>query len=153
MKTTCRLPIVFFALVGLIRDQSAFAQVHAFEVKDAITMNRFSDLSETGSRRSALSSPDGKYFAVVTSKGNLETNTIESAISIFKAGDILGRLHHTSEGGNIRRVVCRLRSIPQGAVSESYSPVISSLRWSSDSHELYFLAATSNGRHRLYRAT
>jgi len=153
LKKTLRLTIVLFALVGLGRDQSALAQVHAFEVKDAITMNRFSDLSETGSPTSALSSPDGKYFAVVTSKGDLETNTIESAISIFKAGDILGRLHHTSEGGNIRRVVCRLSSIPQGAVSESYSPVISSLRWSSDSQDLYFLAATSNGRHRLYRAT
>jgi dipeptidyl aminopeptidase/acylaminoacyl peptidase len=145
--------LVLTVCAGLIANRDIEGQEHAFDVKDAITMNRFSDLSETGSGADALRSPDARYFAVVTSKGDLETNTIESSISIFKAADVLASLNHgITDGLHIRRVVCRLRAIPHGAVSVSYSAVISSLRWSSDSRELYFLATVSNGNHRLYRA-
>jgi dipeptidyl aminopeptidase/acylaminoacyl peptidase len=154
VKKTKSWILALTVLAGLVTERCLLGQEHAFGVKDAIAMNRFSDLSETGSGADALSSPDGKYFAVVTSKGDLQTNTIESALSIFKASDVLGKLNQTTaDRFQIRRVVCRLRSIPQGPVSVSYNPVISSLRWSSDSQELYFLGTISNGVHRLYRAS
>ena len=66
----------------------AYAQDQAFSVKDDIKMVRFSDPSALDKDAVAKFSPDGKYFAVVTSKGITEFNQIESTLSLFRADEI-----------------------------------------------------------------
>lgn len=71
----------------------ATPQDHAFTVKDDIAMVRFSDpASLPGIQGSDLvrRSPDGRHFAVVTTRGLLGDDRIESRLSIFDAEAVEG---------------------------------------------------------------
>jgi dipeptidyl aminopeptidase/acylaminoacyl peptidase len=122
-----------------------------FTVKDSIEMSRF----ERGDGGPSFS-PDKKYFAVVTSRGILRSDEIESTLWVFRADDVRKFLARDDAlQAPAPLVVARLAAIPRGDYDNSYEPVISndSLRWSRDSRTILFLGQDSKGKHQLYRAT
>src|SRR5580704_11494047 len=61
-----------------IRGSSTQNDILRFNVRDSIEMARFGRVDDE-----RLFSPDGKYFAVVTSRGDIEKNEVESTVWIF----------------------------------------------------------------------
>lgn len=120
---------------------------HPFTVKDSIEMARF---ERTGG--GPLFSPDKKYFVVVTSRGILESDKIESTIWLFdseQVSKVLGAQGISEVPPP--RVLARFAAIPQADYSDSYEPIISVVRWSRDSRDLLFLAQNCHGERQLYR--
>jgi dipeptidyl aminopeptidase/acylaminoacyl peptidase len=133
--------------------REAFAQRddHYFTVRDSIEMARF---EREGGEPSF--SPDKKYFAVVTSRGLLRSDEIESTLWVFRADDV--RKFLASDDALLApapQMIARRAAIPRGDYDNSYEPVIlnDSLRWSRDSTTILFLIQNSKGKHQLYRAT
>jgi dipeptidyl aminopeptidase/acylaminoacyl peptidase len=132
------------------------AQEHAFTVTDDIEMTRFSDplpVSSIAGTEIVHCSPDGKYFAVVTTRGLLESDEVESEISIFDSETASAFLESTASTRPPRpRVIATITSFPHHEEPIAYAPVIKDLRWSSDSSRIYFKGENLQGGYRLYRA-
>ena len=110
-----------------------------FTVRDSIRMTRLVDQvasREASSTRSvALFSPDGKQFALVLRKGNLELNINEYSLLVFQSADAF-----------------RL-PVPQTLVtlaSSSNGEAIKDVRWLNDSKTLVFLGERAHKRTQLY---
>jgi dipeptidyl aminopeptidase/acylaminoacyl peptidase len=130
------------------------AQDHAFSVKDDIEMIRFSDpLALPGSSEMAQRSPDGKHFAIVTTRGLLSTDRVESTIAIFDAGEVR-RLLESPKAAQppAPRTIATLTSFPHHEEPYAYAPVIKDMRWSPDSTRIYFRGEDLQGAYRLYEA-
>lgn len=118
-----------------------------FTVKDSIEMARF--------RRSGgdpLFSPDQKHFVVVTSRGIIKTNQVESTLWLFESEKV-GKFVTTPTIPNALqpRVLARFSAVPQADYSDSYEPIISDVSWLRDSKALLFLAQRPTGDRGLYR--
>ncbi|MEO8735828.1 MAG: hypothetical protein ABI380_04745 [Edaphobacter sp.] len=119
-----------------------------FSVKDDIAMARFSDPSgeETNLHADDTKySPDGIYVAIVTTKGLLASDEIESTISVFDLATVRRFLRETSSPAPNPRVVAVVTARPEEEQNIPYAPVIKDLRWSSDSGRLYFRGLNSLG--------
>jgi dipeptidyl aminopeptidase/acylaminoacyl peptidase len=130
----------------------SYAQDRAFAVRDDIAMVRFNDPSALVQDAAARFSPDGKNFAVVTSSGLITTDQIESTLSIFSSDDSEAYVSaSTAANAPLPQISVKFSAVLTGEQSDAYGAVITDLRWSEDSHGLYFLAGQPNGNHRLYR--
>ncbi len=128
------------------------SQEHAFSVKDDIAMVRFSEPSaDTNSpvSENARTSPDGKHIAVVTTQGLLDSDRIESTISVFDLDAINRFLNDAARPAPKPRVVATVRSYPHREQLEAFAPLIKDLLWSSDSTHLYFRAEMPEGGYQL----
>lgn len=129
------------------------AQEHAFSVKDDIAMVRFSDPSETEPGSSiAHPSPDGKHYAIVTTKGLLATDQVESDIVLFDRAGVEATLSEAAPSSR-PRIIARIISYPHEVRPDAYSPVIEDLRWNCAGECIYFRGEDPDGVWRLYRAT
>lgn len=99
-----------------------------------------------------LFSPDQNYFALVTSRGILASDEIESTLWLFSSERVRQYLRHKSASLPAPRVLARFRAVPQADYSDSYEPIISSVRWQSDSRTLLFLVQNLRGERQLYDA-
>lgn len=133
----------------------AQAQQHPFTVKDDIGMARISDPRANPTipgSEVAWPSPDGRYTAIVTSKGILEKDQIESRILIFdlhKVARFLMGLDHLKPEP---RVIASVRSYPHHLETDAYAPVIKDVRWAPDSARVYFRAENTEGNYQLCTA-
>jgi dipeptidyl aminopeptidase/acylaminoacyl peptidase len=118
-----------------------------FTVKDSIEMARFGRTDYE-----PQFSPDGKYFAVVTSRGIIETNEVESMLRIFATEATRECLRKNVVTIPAPKVVARLAAIPSRPYYSSYGPIISDVKWTPDSKAILFLAQNSSGKRQLYRA-
>ncbi len=120
-----------------------FSQQHPFSVKDDIAMTRISfphtDPHQPGSEI-AWPSPDGTEVAIVTSRGILSGDLIESRILVFDLGTIRHALENPRWPMPKPRVIATIDSVPTAIETDAYAPVIKDLRWSEDSSALYFRA-------------
>jgi len=119
-----------------------------FTVRDSIEMTRF---ERSGGEPKF--SPDKKYFAVVTSRGLLESNEIESTLWVFlseQASEVLRGDRLTKQC--VPKVLARLAAVPQRRYSNSYEPLITGLRWLPDSKTILFLGEDSVGKRQLFRS-
>lgn len=125
----------------------ASARGPRFNVKDSIQMQRFE-------RRSgdALFSPDRKHFALVTSRGILQTDEVESTLWLFNSDRVRQYLRHELAHPPVPQVLARFRALPQADYSDSYASIVSSVRWLADSGTLLFLAQNRRGERQLYSA-
>jgi dipeptidyl aminopeptidase/acylaminoacyl peptidase len=143
-------------IMALIMSCGADAQRHAFTVADDIAMNRFSEpepVPGAADTNVAPKSPDGKYVAIVTTKGILTTDRIISSIDLFDLHDAKEFLDSNGKGARPQpRLIATLNSFPHHQEPGRYAPVITNLRWSDDSKCLYFLGEDLNGIARLYQA-
>jgi len=115
-------------------------------------MVRFSDPLPPQDATVAKVSPDGRYFAVVTSRGIIESDEIESTISLYKSAECKAFLRDPDAGNAPRpRTLIKMASVLTTEQSSGYGAVITNLRWNSSSDGLYFLAEGVRGERRLYR--
>jgi dipeptidyl aminopeptidase/acylaminoacyl peptidase len=117
-------------------------------VRDSIEMARF---ERTGGEPKF--SPDGRYFAVVTSHGLLESDEIESTLWVVQS-ELVKKLLQTDEATKRGdpRILARLAAVPQVQYFTSYEPVITDLQWLPDSKTILFLGQDSHGDRLLYEA-
>lgn len=134
----------------------ANSQEHPFSVKDDIAMVRFSDPSaeeddpdSTMDRRS----PDGKRIAVVTTRGLLDSDQIESTISVFDVSEVEGAIHDPTRALPKPRVIAAIASFPHREQTVAFAPVIKDLRWSPDAGQIYFRGESPAGAYQLYEAS
>src|SRR6266576_3171649 len=110
-------------------------------------MSRF-DTSDGG----PVFSPDRAFFSVVTSRGRLETDSIESTLWIFRTRGVVPYLESSEEKEPPRgRPIVRLARVPKNNYTVFYAPVISDVRWQPDSKSLLFLAQDKEGERHLCR--
>ena len=119
----------------------------SFTVRDSIEMSRFGRIDEE-----AVFSPDGRYFATVTSRGMLASNRVESTLWVFKSGAIRSYLQQRdSQLRVVPQIVARLSAIPRAIYPSSYEPVISNVIWTEDSRGLFLLGQNALGKHQVYQ--
>jgi len=136
---------------------SAQSPQHVFSVKDDIAMSRFSDPSSErddfgGNDKGAKCSADGKYAAVVTTRGLLESDQIESTVSVFDLEAVDHYLRTPGGQPPKPRAIAIITARPDREQTIGYAPVIKDLRWSADSKHLYFRGEGSGGAMQLYEA-
>jgi dipeptidyl aminopeptidase/acylaminoacyl peptidase len=137
----------------IVSSASAQSQNHAFSVKDDIAMLRFSDPSLEQSDLNngrAKFSPDGRFVAIVTTKGLLASDEIESTVSTFDLGAVGSTLRDPSRQPPKPRIAAAIVARPNREQTIPYAPVIKDLRWSPDSKHLYFRGENSIGAMQLY---
>jgi dipeptidyl aminopeptidase/acylaminoacyl peptidase len=133
---------------------TAGAQQHPFTVKDDIEMVRFSNPLAPEDATVVKVSPNGRYFAVVTSKGIIESDEIESTISLYKSAECEAFLRDPNAGAAPwPQTLIKVSAVLTTEQSSGYGAVITNLRWTSSSDGLYFLAEGVRGERRLYRIT
>jgi dipeptidyl aminopeptidase/acylaminoacyl peptidase len=149
-----RLILLCLVLAALLSRQ-AHGQQNSFSVKNDIAMVRFDDPSEeanVSTQDCDLYSPDRKYVAVVTTKGLLATDQVQSSISVFDLRAVERFLQSPSHLRPRPRVVATVTAIPYGEQTTAYAPLIQDIRWSEDSKHLYFRAQNGREGYQVYEA-
>lgn len=124
-----------------------------FSIENSIEMTRFSDPDARNQEAKAKFSPDGRYCAVVTSRGLIQADKIESTLWVFGADEISAFLQAPDDAqGPTPRVAARLAAVPKSPFTNSYGSIISDLAWLPDSKTMLFLGQDSDGNRQLYRA-
>jgi dipeptidyl aminopeptidase/acylaminoacyl peptidase len=147
---------VLLAGIG-VASLSAASQDHAFSVKDDIAMVRFSDPdSLPGIRGSDIvrQSPDGRHFAVVTTRGLLSSDQIESQLLIFDARKVETLIESKAIIQSKKtRVIATIIGSPHYSEAIAYAPMIKDMRWAPDLEHVYFKGENSTGGYQLYVAS
>ena len=144
---------VFSISILALLSLPAISQEHAFSVKDDIAMIRFSDPRldpNIPGSDTAVPSPDGRHVAIVTTKGLLDRDRIESMILVFDLEKVSIALDHKDAPTPLPRVVATIVSYPHHEEPDAYAPVIKYLRWSKDGSSLYFKGENANGAYQLF---
>ena len=113
-----------------------------FTVADDIRWSRFGD-PYNGQADPIAFSPDGAYFVVHTERGILETNRPESTVRVYSTEEVHEFLLHPE---------AEKQPSPVWIISKSTykdGPIITYLRWLSDSRRFSFLAKTAIGTEQL----
>lgn len=91
-------------------------------------------------------SPDDRYFAVVSERGRLDVNRSESSIRVYVAENV----HHFLSQPDTTQEPSPFWTMTKSTYKDG--PVISHLRWLTDSSGLTFLAKTAGGADQLFLA-
>jgi dipeptidyl aminopeptidase/acylaminoacyl peptidase len=131
--------------------QYVCAQEHSFDVRDSINLTTFNMPSEEETNSMASFSPDRRYFVVVTSRGLMEHDEIESSLGILDTS----RIRSFINGGHVGtmlspRIMSTVVGVPRTDTFDSYGALITDVRWSPDSQSVYFLKQESSGYRSLY---
>ena len=128
--------LVAFAFCTLSPDVSQAADVtprRPFTVRDSIEMWRFVE--------GPVFRHDGQAFAILTQRGNLQSNETEAEL----------RIGMKSKAGWELRVAARLSAdINGGNEIDDHGRVIGRIFWSTDGRALYFLGRESGENRRLF---
>jgi len=145
-RVLCWIAIIVFV-------QNAHPQDHLFDVKDLIEMTTINEPMEIGLDPKAKFSPNGEFAVLVTSRGNLSTNEVESSLWLYDLRTLQEIVADTASHREFppRRLVM-LHCSPVGEANQSSAALITDLRWSANSRWLYFLGQQKMGVHSLYRA-
>lgn len=140
-------------LVAILSPLFVFCQDRTFTVRDDIAMTRFNepqfDARDPGGQF-ASTSPHGRFIAVVTTRGLLDSDLIQSELRIVSSKR--SRLAaETAAPISAPRVAATLTSFPHHEETKAYAAIISDLHWSDDDRFLYFKGEDLKGAYRLYR--
>jgi dipeptidyl aminopeptidase/acylaminoacyl peptidase len=144
-------PAVCLLAISTLSVQS---QQHNFGVKDSIEMTTFSNPSALERDAQAIVSPDGKYLIVVTTRGLLKSNQVESTLWLWRRTKIEQFVNdRNSSSPPTPRKLVSVAAVPNFHPDRPYAPIITGVRWSLNSHEIYFLSYESEGNGRLNRVS
>jgi hypothetical protein len=115
-----------------------------FSVRDDIEMVHFEAPSEHISNPTVQFSPDYEYFAVITQRGVINTNVVESALWVFETNKVLQDLHSSGAPPSAGRA-------PLLRMTATNAPVIFDLEWLDDLN-LTFRAQKRSGGFQLLKA-
>jgi hypothetical protein len=95
-------------------------------------------------------SPNGKYFFVITTKGDLDRNQLHSAVWLYSTEQVKAFLHGTRTVAPKPHQLWRIAAVPKAQQFDSYGSLITKAQWTADSQHISFLAETGDGVRRLY---
>lgn len=150
-----RFRLYSIALLGALTPTCVQAQQHAFTVRDDIAMKRISyPLAEPSVPGSEIArpSPDGRFVAIVTTRGILASDLVESQILVFDLRNVSRFLSTPATPSPRARVIASLQSYPHHIETNAYAPVIKDVRWSADSRHVFFRAENTHGNYQLCTA-
>ena len=122
-----------------------------FTVRDGIEMTMFSDPYTRSPDAQCQVSPDGSAFFVVTTRGILATDQLQSELWLFSTKRISEFIHGDLPLPPSPRLLVQHAVIPKALQYNSYGAVITKAQWSSDSRSILFLAEESGGQQRMFR--
>lgn len=130
------------------------AQDSSFTVQDAIEMTYFSDPNQYYENAVPKYSPNDRHFVVLTTRGRVQSNEVTSTIWIFDT-DAVTRWVTGQSANKGPRTLVTLRAVPVPPIvtgGDVNEPLISGMRWSSDSRSILFLRQDSKGERHVYGA-
>lgn len=127
-------------------------ELRPFTVRDSIEMVTFSDPYARLNDRECKISPDGEHFLVITTKGNLGTNQVESTLAVYSARDVSRYLHDPVGHAPPTQLLFRKAAAPVAHQINSYGSLITKAQWSSDSSSILSLVEQANGYRHLFRS-
>lgn len=152
MNRLMRLCVLFLMSLTICGAQQSFAfEGRQFTVKDAIEMTTFSDPYTRRPDADCQRAPDGKHFLVVTTRGVLSTNQLESALWDFPVEVIAGYLHAGTVEAPKPHLLFKIAGTPRAHQFDSYGSLITKAQWSTDSKAVLFLVEQPDGTRRLFR--
>ncbi len=128
----------------------AQAQQRHFTVKDAIAMQRFTDPDPDTLRRVTSFSPDGRFFAIVTTRGLLAEDLLESTIWLFDTNAAKQFSLHPKGTPPTPRMLVHLKGVNNTEPGD-LPTMVRSLHWSTDGQSLFFLGRNGSTEWHLYR--
>jgi dipeptidyl aminopeptidase/acylaminoacyl peptidase len=143
----------FVALRLSVCAAPGLAQTNPFTVADSIQMSHFNDPTRnTANPPDWKISPDGSEVLLVTTRGIISSDEVETTLWIIDLRDVAQYLKRTDDRTppspkQIYAVHGQLRT-PQG---DSYGSLITDCHWSLDSHAIYALLEEKDGRRELNR--
>jgi len=142
-----RLMLAVFS-IGL----SSSAEQRAFTVSDSISMATFSEPSGLVPNSKAELSPDGRYFYLVTSRGVVESNQIESTLWLIDREAVRRFVRDPSDRTTmpVPQAIARISAVPSIQAAVPNAPMITDIRWTPDSKGLFFLGQDSHAEKRLF---
>jgi dipeptidyl aminopeptidase/acylaminoacyl peptidase len=143
---------ISFTVAAFFLPVDAHAFQGRFTVQQSITMTTFNDPYGRRADSVASSSPDGKYFYVLTTRGIIASNKVESTIWLFRAAAVRHFLFESSEqgAGPLPEAYARIAASPGMHAYGPSEPLISDVRWSEDSKKIFFIGQNSREQRRLY---
>jgi hypothetical protein len=150
-RMACMLLALLNALVSGSCMELYAARGQAFSVSDSIEMTTFSDPSARTARAVSKMSPNGKCFFVITTKGKLANNQLQSTIWLYTTAELVEFLHSKNVFAPKPRLLWQNTAVPKAQQFDSYGSLITRAQWSSDSSSILFLAEIGDRIRRLYR--
>jgi len=123
----------------------------SFSVKDSIEMTTFSDPYTRYPSATCKLSPDGRHFIVITTKGLLRSNQLESSLWIYSKAAIEKYLNGMASAAPRARLLLRVAEVPKALQSNSYGSLITTAQWSSDSQSILSLVENRDGHRHIVR--
>lgn len=114
-------------------------------------MTTFSDPYTRNPSETCKRSPDGKHFLVITTRGVLPTNRLESSLWSYSKSEVKQYLNRTSSAKPRRRLLLRVAEVPKAPQSNSYGSLITAAQWSSNSKSVLALVENSDGHRHVFR--
>jgi hypothetical protein len=124
-----------------------------FSVRDSIEMTTFSDPYTRYPSETCKLSPDGKHFMLITTRGLLQKNELESRLWVLSGATVEKYLKGTSPLPPHPRMVLRVVGPPEASQSNSYGSLITAAEWSSDSLSILTLVEKNEGHRHIVRTS
>jgi len=143
----CHLKFLSFAcclVYGSILSAEWSTHRETFTVRDSIEMTTFSDPYGRLDGQEAKRSPDGRWFAVVTTKGIVETNSLESSVWLLPSQETERFLHVGGDRPH-PHLLFRRTGIPKALQTSSYGSLITNLNWADSSLALFVSVERRDG--------
>jgi len=136
--------IAALSLLCSVVTTSGIPRPRYFTVRDSIEMTRFDRIGPKASF-----SPNKRFFAIVTSRGIMRSNSIESTLWLFSTAKVRAFMRGFGSAP-APRAIARIVVVPRVDYGTSYEPIITDIRWGRDSRAVFFLAQDTHGDRRLY---
>ncbi|HET6929218.1 MAG TPA: hypothetical protein VFI45_02770 [Candidatus Acidoferrum sp.] len=127
-------------------DFNCYAAKKRFTVVDDIELAHFGDPYGDVANVPITISPNKQYFVAHTERGQLRQNRPQSSLYVFR----MATIHHFVETNEHKTRHLYLWKIDRASYRNG--PIISDIRWLSDSNSLAFLAKTASGTEQLFLA-
>jgi dipeptidyl aminopeptidase/acylaminoacyl peptidase len=139
------------ALALVLSTTALYAQERTFTVRDSIEMTTLSDPNSLEQNGQVKFSPDGRHFLVVTTRGIVQSDQLESCLMVFDTSSIRFAKYQATQLSQPPKCVARLARVPHAQPGTISPSIILDARWSPDSKAVYFLGQGLQAERHLYR--